>query len=210
MPTNNPRGFEPMNRIGGPAGTTTRRYRVSANNPNTLFIGDPVKLFAGEIRRIDTSGMSAGAPGCQGVIGSVYTSTGRPRTHSLPDSGNYVPVSSVGYVDVYDDPDQLYLVNADSALNQAQVGMFVRVTAGPANTAAGISGISIKMSDATAANVASHQFQIMRLGPNEQIGDITGVNSMNQANNDVVVRISDHAWTRRNRVTGTTASGASD
>src|SRR3990167_4614844 len=117
MPTNNPRGLEPLNRTGGTAGTTTHLYRVSASNPNTLFVGDPVKLFSGQIRRIDTSGMSAGVPGCVGVIAAVYTATGRPRTHSLPDSGNYVPVSSIGYVGVYDDADQLFLANADSAMN---------------------------------------------------------------------------------------------
>lgn len=210
MPTNNPRGFEPLNRTGGPAGSTTHRYRVSANNPTTLFVGDPVKLFSGELRKIDTSGMSAGAPGCVGVVAAIYNSNGRPFTHNLPATPHTIPASTAGYADVYDDPSQLFLVNGDSALNQGQIGQFVRVTAGAGTTAMGTSGISIKLTDATAANVAAHQFRIMGLGPNERIGDITGVNSMNQANNDVVVQISDHAFTRRNRVTGTTASGASD
>ena len=121
-----------------------------------------------------------------------------------------IPASTAGYVDVVVDPDVLFLANGDSALNQAQIGQFVRVTAGTNATAVGRSGISIKLVDATPGNVAAHQFMIMELGPNERSGDLTGVNSMNQANNDVVVRISDHAFRRATRVTGTIASGAAE
>lgn len=201
MATNNPRGFVPLRTLGSQSSFRTKRYSVSANNPTVLRVGDPVVLHAdGHIRRVDTSAVSAGEPGVLGIVQAGYTSTGRPFTHNLPGTPNAVPASTAGFVDVLDDPNITYLVNADSAANQAQIGQFVRVTAGPANTAAGISGFQIKMVDSTVSSVGS-QFQIVGVGPNEII-DQTEAQALNTASQDLEIRISDHHLTRRSVVRG--------
>jgi hypothetical protein len=204
MATNNPRGFVPLRTLRGDSNFRTKRFSVSANNPFTLLVGDPVVLQNGHVRRVDTSGVSAGEPGVLGVIGGVYNSNGRPFTHNLPNSPNAIPASTAGFVDVYSDPDIVYLVNADSAANQAQMGQLVRVTAGPANTAAGISGFQIKMVDATNRSFG-HQYQIIGIGPNETI-DSTESQALG-AGQDLEVLISDHQY-RRSQVVLAAATAA--
>lgn len=185
---NDKRGFVPLRTLDGKVSFPTRQYAVSANNPTPIYPGDPVTLNQqGHVIRVDTSGVSANEPAVLGIVAQVLDSNRKPQTHTQPSRGPFLPVSTAGFVDVYDNPDTTFLVNADSAINQSDVGQFVRVTAGSPNTAAGISGFSIKMVDTTASAVGS-RFRILALGPNE---DRSG-----SANNDAEVMIADHEWRR--------------
>ena len=185
---NDPRGFVPLRSLHGHTSFVTRQYPVSSNNPTTIFPGDPVTLNAsGNVIRITTSAVSVNAPPVLGVVAAVLNSDRRPQTFTQPTRGPYLPASTAGFVDVYDDPDMTFLVNADSAASQNDIGRFVRVTAGAPNTAAGISGFSLLMVQATGSSVG-HRFRILALGPNE---DRTF-----SANNDMEVMIADHEWRR--------------
>lgn len=192
--TNDKRGFIPLRSLDGKVSFPTRQYEVSANNGTPIFPGDPVTLNAqGNVIRVDTSGVSAAEPAILGIVARCLDSNRKPFTHSQPSRGPFLPSATKGFVEVYDNPDTTFLVNADSALNQPEVGAFVRVTAGAANTAAGISGFSIKMVDTTASAVGS-RFRIIGLGPNE---DRTA-----GANNDVEVIAADHEWRRAQKRIG--------
>ncbi len=195
MATNNPRGFVPTRTFDGTNNFVTRRYRVSANNPRAIFIGDAVELFSdGKVRVIDTSGASANERAILGIVRSVYDSNARPLTHNLPSTGQFIDGSAAGYVDVCDDPDVIFLVSTDATADQGMIGQFVRVTAGSANSVVGISGQHIRLADATASSVG-HRFQIVGVGPNEEA--IGGLGDNAFANNqDVEVRISNHQWRR--------------
>lgn len=195
MATNNFRGFVPSRTFDGTNNFVTRRYRVSANNPTAVFIGDAVELFSdGKVRVIDTSGASANERAILGVVRSVYDNNARPLTHNLPATGQFIDGSTAGYVDVCDDPDVIFLVSTDATADQSMIGQFVRVTAGSANSTVGISGQHLRLADATASSVG-HRFQIVAVGPNEEaiggLGD--NVFALNQ---DVEVRISNHHWRR--------------
>src|SRR3990167_10474012 len=149
---NDPRGFVPSPHLSGRIDFSHNQMRVSGNNPTSIFVGDPVFRGAdGKIRRIATSAVSVGDRAPIGVVRAVYNSDGRPLTHNLPDTGQFVPASTAAFVDVCDDPDVIFLVNADSAVSQADIGNFVRATAGPANTALGRSGFQIRSVDSTAS-----------------------------------------------------------
>ena len=62
MARNNPRGLVPTRGIGSSARFRTNRYPVSSDNPTALFIGDPVELNDGNVRRhLSESANSAGS-----------------------------------------------------------------------------------------------------------------------------------------------------
>ena len=194
---NNPRGLVPHRHLHGMVSFRTGRYIVSANNPTAMFIGDPVELGAdGHVRVIDTSAPSANERGILGVVRSVYDSNQRPLTHSLPATGQFLDGSTAGFVDVVDDPDVVYLINSDTTAVQADIGQYVRVTAGSANSVVGISGFSLRMADVTASSVG-HRFMIVRTGSNE----LDGVDSFTDQR-DLEVIISDHHFRRRQKRVG--------
>jgi hypothetical protein len=169
---------------------------VSANNPTAIFIGDAVELFSdGKVRVIDTSGASANERAVLGVVRAVYDNNQRPLTHSLPAKGQFIDGSTAGFVDVCDDPDVVFLVSTDATAKQADVGQFVRVTAGSANSTVGISGQHLRLADATASAVG-HRFVIMGLGPNEKATGGLGEAAFSN-NQDVEVLIVNHQWRRQ-------------
>lgn len=197
MARNNKRGFVPHKHIAGNAAFVTRRYHVSSNNSTAIFAGDPVELNVnGHVQVIDTSGVSANELPILGIVGQVLDVNQRPLTHNLPSTGNFLNASTEGYVDVYDDPGIIFLVNVDATGKQADIGMFIQTTAGSANSSAGISGFQLKGSTAVASSVG-HRFQVMRVGSNQ----LDGVDSFDGTFQDYEVRIANHQWNRTwNRV----------
>lgn len=192
---NDPRGFVPSRHLSGRIDFSHNLMRVSANNPTSIFVGDPVFLGAdGKVRVVDTSAASVGERAIIGIVRGVYNSDARPLTHNLPGTGQFIAASTRAFVDVCDDPDVIFLVNADSAANQGQIGQFVRATAGPANTALGRSGFQIRMVDQTASAVGS-QFQIVGVGPNEKISGLG--DTAFGASQDLEVIIIDHHYRRK-------------
>lgn len=201
MSTNNPRGFVESRNLGGRVAPVSRMRRVKANGASgshQKFAGDPVVLVSGNtVARIPAAGSAAGMP-VIGVIRAVYqdgTYPGiRPRTHSLPTTGNFIPASTAGWVEVNEDPDQTYFVNTDATVLSTLVGQYVDVTANTPNTAAGRSGFSIEV--ATGTNTASNTpaFQVIGIAPNNLDGIIGGEN-----NQDVEVVIANHTFTNRNK-----------
>ena len=196
MATNNPRGFVPSRHLSGRIDFAHNQYRVSANNPKAIFIGDAVELFSdGKVRVIDASAATANERAVLGVVRSVYDSNARPKTHSLPGTGQFIDGSTAGYVDVVDDPDVIFLVSTDATADQSMVGSFVNVTAKAPVSSNGISGMHLKLSTVAVSAQAGLRFQIMGVAPNETatggIGD--GGFSLNQ---DLEVRISKHMWRR--------------
>lgn len=192
-----PRGFVPLRHLHGNVSFQTRRYFVSAANPNRLFPGDPVRLMGdGQIRRVRTSAPTALELGVLGVIRNLYNSSGRPLTFNQPDAGPSLNGSTAGFADVYDDPDITFVVNAQTSVSASQVGAFVRATAATANTAAGISGFRVDSADTTASAVG-HQWMIMGVSPEHRAGLATEQGFEGVSAPDIEVKIADHAFRRR-------------
>lgn len=199
MATNNPRGFKALRSLNGNPIGNTRRYRVSSLSTR-VYIGDPLELLTTGNVRVMTAAGSTGSPGVLGIVNGLLDNNQRPLTHSLPGSGQFIAASAQGYVDVVDDPQATFLVSTDATADQSMIGKFVDVTAGSANSAAGISGFHLSLT--TATNIArGHRFRIIGVGPNETatggIGD--GGFALNQ---DMEVIISDHEWNRSHVRTG--------
>lgn len=207
MATNNPRGFVEYRNLAGRVSPITRTRRVKADrNPHQIYVGDPVALVSGNsVVRIPSLQTTASLP-VLGVVRAIFNSNGRPLTHNLPTTGHYLPISTAGYVSVNEDPDQTYLVNADSTVVSTHIGQYVEITAATPNTAAGISGISIKLSNASnTATANALPFRIIELGANNLEGAAiagnvaAGVGVGGIANQDVEVQIINHTWRNTNK-----------
>lgn len=204
--TDNPRGFIEHRNLGGRVSPITRTRTVKAdNNPHQIFPGDPVVLVSGNsVMRIPAAATAASLP-VLGVVRAVLNSNGRPLTHSLPTGGVFLPVSTAGFVQVNEDPDQTYLVNTDATVVSTLIGQFVDVTANTPNTAAGRSGMSIEV--ATGTNTAGNTvpFQVIELGANnlegvglgENVAAGVGVGGI--SNQDVEVVIARHVYRNTNK-----------
>ena len=197
--TNNPRGLVEYRKLGsGHCNTQTRWRRVkadSASGAHQKFAGDPVVLVSGDtVARIPVAQTAASLP-ILGVIRAVYNSDKRPLTHNLPSTGNFIPASTAGWVEVNEDPNQTYLCNTDATVVSTYIGQYVELTANTPNTAAGRSGFSVEVATGTNTAAATVPFQIVGLGPENIDGTVAGGDN----NQDVEIVIYNHVWRNTNR-----------
>lgn len=152
MARNNVRGLVPSRNLHGGSKFRTKQYVVSSANGENLFQGDVVKLVGGKIEAC--SGAISEYP--VGVIKAIYTATGRPLTHSLPDNAAYRigSNSADSLVDVYDDPGVVFRAQANATATTALVGKVATISAGAGSTTTGQSGHEINITYATAAVTA--------------------------------------------------------
>ena len=185
------RGFIASRKLDGQAPGAANWYETNARNAAQIFPGDLVFLDAnGEVQAFTGTSATAIAP--LGVVQAVYNSNKRPLTFNQPDVGGpFVQASTAAWIAVHDDPDLVFLVNADASANRTMIGDFASVTAGAANTAAGRSGMAISVATVTATAVG-HPLKIVGLGPTE-------IDGAYGAGNDLEVIISNHVWRRHDR-----------
>lgn len=194
MSRNNPRGFVEHRSHSGHISTLTRRRRVKATQPHDLYAGDPVVLVSGNtVTRIPDVATAASMP-IVGVVRNVLNNDGRPFTHNLPGTPNYIPALTAGWVDVNEDPHQTYLVNSDGTVNSTIIGQYVDATANTPNSAAGRSGFSIDVSTGTNTAANTVPFQVVGIGANN-LNRIVG----GEDNQDLEVIIAQHTWTNLNK-----------
>lgn len=193
----NKRGFVETRTLGGTNSTVTRRRRVKADGVSgsgQKFPGSPVVLVSGNSVALCVNATTASLP-VLGVIRAVYDTNGKPLTHSLPNSGNFIPASTAGWVDVNEDPNQIYMVNADATVVSTLMGQFVDVTVAAHNTAAGRSGYQINVgSGVNTITANATPFQVVALGIEALDGSFGNPDSR-----DVEVIMAQHIWNNPNK-----------
>lgn len=97
-------------------------------------------------------------------------------------ASNYATVGQTVYV--YDDPQQLFEIQADTAVAITDLGLNCTLNAGTDSTTYKISGQSADI-DGTMADTAALSFQILAIVPRNN-------NAANAQYNDIVVRINAH------------------
>ncbi len=123
----NPRGFRAVRHLSG-AIPPTRRYSIDSSNATAIFRGDLVKIEA------DGNIACAGAGDGTAVIGAVascYDSNKKPVS--------YIPASTAGYADVWDDPDTIFAVQADGNTAREDIGATKDHVTASGNTLTGVS-----------------------------------------------------------------------
>jgi hypothetical protein len=183
------RGLVASRTLEGEPPNRTKLYPTLGGNAAAVYKGDLV--FLDTTGRIQVfTGTSAAAPAPIGVVAAIYNSNKRPFTHNLPSTPLNIPVSTAGFAAVHDDPDTVFVIEADASLQPQDVGKYATVSAGPANTAAGTSGMVLVYTEVTGTSVG-HPLTIVGLAPNE-------LDELGGTSNDVEVVISNHHF-RKNR-----------
>ena len=157
-----PYGLRPVNLIGGrPFAGSTRQIKIASGYAANIFNGDVVQVHTdGTITKVTNVGTNADAfpAGTVGVfVGCAYTdAVSGHRTQNYWPSGT-VASDAVAYV--VDDPDTLFMIQADASIAQAGLHSNYGVNQTAGSTATGVSGISLDV--ATGATTATIAFKVV-------------------------------------------------
>lgn len=185
----NARGLVPVRRLDGQPPAAARKYDTGSNT-RILMLGDPVFLDANRrIQRYESAFTTAGGPAILGVVVGLLNVDGRPLTHVTEKQ---IAVSASGAVLVIDDPGAVYEGEILASVGTSDIGKFCTIASGTRVTANGNSGLRLATPVVTAAG---HPFQILGLAPTEL--DRVGASA-----NNILVRISNHAFQRSTRIVG--------
>ena len=181
-------GLRPYKTLGGHSWNNQQnRYTISANYGTAIFQGDLViPATDGDIER-HTAG--AATPILGVFNGCFYTDP----TTKKPTFSNHYPGSIVAsdiVANVIDDPQTLFLIDADAAFTRAGLFTNYSVTNVTGNTDTGISKVQLDVSEvSTSFSYALQAVDICQDPNNEDTGS---------ANANVVVRINNHFFQRNN------------
>ena len=181
---NKPFGLRPSGNLSATGAQKQYGYEIADNQAGAIFQGDLVVLFDGYI--IKYVAATHAAP--TGVFnGCQYND---PTRANKPTWKNYYPGSinvEIGaiYCEVLDDPSQLFLIQADEGVTQANIGKNADPTA--STTGSTVNGISNGTLDSsTIAKDAALTFKIVGLYavPDNELG----------TNAVVVVKLNQHQY----------------
>ena len=177
-------GLSPYRKLDGtPLVGAQNRYTIASNHTTAIFQGDLViPLTAGNIDR-HTANNSAAVIGV--FNGCFYTDP----TTSKPTFRNSYPGSIVASditAFVVDDPDAVFLMDADAAFTRADLYQNYSVTTGSGNTTTGISEVQLDVS--VSGTNASFVIQAIDISQDPDNSDTT------TANANVLVRINKHFY----------------
>ena len=169
--TATPYGLKAVNHVGGtPYAGSTRLLPIASGYASNLFNGQVVQIAAGgTVELVTTFGV-----GVIGVfVGCTYTD---PSTKQLTFN-NMWPTGTVAAdakAYVIDDPDVIYMAQADGSVTQADLGQNTDFAA-PQSTSTGVvmNGNSTSAVESTTAVTASLPFRIVDFvdSPTSTVGD---------------------------------------
>ena len=168
---NKPFGLRPSGNLSATGAQKQYGYQIADNQSGAIYQGDLVVVYDGYIIKYDASTHAAPT----GVFnGCQYDD---PTRANKPTWKNYYPGSiniTQGIIacEVLDDPSQLFLVQADGDVTQANIGKNADPTASTTgSTTSGVSNGSL--SSASIAKTAALTFKIVGLyeSPDNALGN---------------------------------------
>jgi hypothetical protein len=181
---NKPFGLRPIGNLSATGAQKQYGYQIQDNQAGAIFQGDLVVVYDGYIIKYDASTHAAPT----GVFNGVQYND--PTRANKPTWKNYYPGSidvTQGIIacEVLDDPSQLYLVQADGAVVQANIGKNADPTAG--TTGSTVTGVSAgTLYSASIAKTAALTFKIV--GLSDQPDNALGTYAV------VVVKLNQHQY----------------
>jgi len=177
-------GLRPYRKLDGtPLVGAQNRYTIASNHTTAIFQGDLViPLTAGNIDR-HTANNSAAVIGV--FNGCFYTDpTTKKPTFRNSYPGSIVASDITAFV--VDDPDAVFLMDADAAFTRADLYQNYSVTTGSGNTTTGISEVQLDVS--VSGTNASFVIQAIDISQDPDNSDTS------TANANVLVRINKHFY----------------
>jgi hypothetical protein len=175
-------GLRPIGNLSATGAQKQYGYEIADNQSGAIYQGDLVTVYDGYLVKFAPATHTAAV----GVFnGCNYTdpTTGKPTWKNYyPGSVNIT--SGVIEADVLDDPNQLFLIQADEDVVQADIGKNADIVGAGGSTVNGIS--SMELDSSTVANTAALNVKIVGLfnTPENEFG----------TNAVVVVKINEHMY----------------
>ena len=177
-------GLRPYRKLDGtPLVGAQNRYTIASGYATAIYQGDLVEpLGTGNIQK-------HGANTSDAVVGVFNGCFYTDPTTQKPTYSNYYP-GSIAASDitafVVDDPDAVFLMDADEAFTRADLYQNYSVTTGGGNTTTGISEVQLDVS--VSGTNASFVIQAIDISQDPDNSDTT------TANANVLVRINKHFY----------------
>lgn len=176
-------GLRPQGNLSATGGQKQYGYLIADNQAGAIYQGDLVTLSGGYVVKFDAT-LHTVALGVFNGCNYINPTTGKPTwSNYYPGSVNIT--SGVISADVIDDPSQLFVIQADEDVVQADIGLNAAIayTAGSAVT--GVSGTELDSS--SIANSAGLVLKIVGIW--DAPGNTIGENYV-----DVIVKINAHMY----------------
>ena len=162
-------GLRPLGNLSATGGQKQYGYVIQDNQAGAIFQGDLVTLVAGYLVKY-VSGTHATAVGVFNGVNYIDPTTGKPTWKNYyPGSVNIT--SGQILAEVLDDPNQLYVVQADEDIVQADIGQNSAVTSTAGSTVNGISAMELDSSTITTTNTLVLKIVGLYNAPNNTIGE---------------------------------------
>lgn len=176
-------GLRPMGNLSATGAQKQYSYEIEDNQAGAIFKGDLVTVYDGYLVQFDPSTHTA-AVGVFNGCEFVDPTTGKPTfSNFYPGSVNVTQGKILA--NVIDDPNQLFIIQADEDVVQADIGKNADVVVGSGNTTTGVSAMELDSS--TVANTAALNLKIVGFYdvPANEVGENNVV---------VVVKINEHLY----------------
>ena len=172
---NKPFGLRPVGNLSATGAQKQYGYQIADNQAGAIFQGDLVVVYDGFIIKYDAATHTAPTGVFNGCQYYDPTRAGKPTWKNFyPGSVNIT--QGIIACEVLDDPSQLFLVQADGAITQANIGKNADPTASTTgSTTTGVSAGSL--SSASIAKTQALTFKIIGVSeqPDNEIGTYTVV-----------------------------------
>jgi len=175
-------GLRPLGNLSATGSQKQYGYQIEENQAGEIYQGDLVTIVGGYVVKFAPA-THAAALGVFNGCNYIDPTTGKPTWKNYyPGSVNITQGKIVA--DVLDDPNQLFLIQADEDIEQADIGKNADIVGTGGNTVTGVS--SMELDSSTIADTAALNLKIVGLYdvPGNELGDFAVV----------VVKINEHLY----------------
>ena len=176
-------GLRPIGNLSATGAQKQYAYEIADNQSGAIFQGDLVTIYDGYLVKFAPATHTA-AVGVFNGCNYIDPSSGKPTWKNYyPGSVNIT--SGKIMAEVLDDPNQLFIIQADEDIVQADIGKNADVVGTGGSTVTGVS--TMELDSSTVANTAALNLKIVGLY------DVPG-NSLGTNFSVVVVKINEHLY----------------
>jgi hypothetical protein len=177
-----PFGLRPIGNLSATGAQKQYGYQIEDNQSGAIYQGDLVTIVGGYVVKF-APGTHAAALGVFNGCNYIDPSTGKPTWRNFYPGSVNITAGTI-QCDVLDDPNQLFLVQADEDIVQADIGKNADVIGTGGSSTTGLS--SMELDSSTIADTAALNLKIVGLwtAPENALGDFAVV----------VVKINEHLY----------------
>lgn len=175
-------GLRPLGNLSATGAQKQYGYEIADNQAGAIYQGDLVTIVDGYVVKF-APGTHAAALGVFNGCNYIDPTTGKPVWKNYyPGSVNIT--QGIIQADVIDDPNQLFIIQADEDIVKADIGKNADVIGTGGSTTTGVS--SMELDSSTIADTAALNLKIVGLwnAPGNDFGDFAVV----------VVKINEHLY----------------